>query len=107
MNQSQYLRDLAQRYRDAATSLEEAADILENTVEEPTVTVKRRKIYNGHKTRIEEIKDLIREHGPLTLKEVIGFGIPRGTASTQMTEKTGFVKVGDDRWDVPAEPIEE
>ena len=107
MNQSHYLRDLAQRYRDAATSLEEAADILDNTVEEPTVVVKRRKVYNGHKTRIEEIKDLIREHGPLTLKEVIGFGIPRGTASTQMTEKTGFVKVGEDRWGLPEEPLKD
>lgn len=53
-------------------------------------------------TRIQQLQDWLRQHGPLRRKDVISrCGIPQGTVGVILREDNGFKKNRDDEWYVP------
>lgn len=48
-------------------------------------------------TRLEQLTNLLKD-GPLAFNEIVEAGIPRGTASSLMTNDNGFTKDSVGRW---------
>jgi hypothetical protein len=99
----QQLRELAQRYIEAAKKLQDAADILDgNTsitlaVGHPTPPTPR--IEGG---RLGQLREFLRANGPLTRKEILEqTSIPSGTLGMILKKENGFAQDAQGLWLVP------
>ena len=89
------LRDEAQHFEEAAKKLREVANILDspgnNGTPQTAVII--------HGTRLEQISDFLRHHGPSSRQEVMqGLSdIPRGTIAALLNSKH-FERTGEGLW---------
>lgn len=116
------LRQQAREYRKRADNLERMAELAEQfpdhdftSLLDSEATEKPPKVKPNGKgrkrptksSRIEQVKRVLREHGPLTRSEISKqHNIPMGTLSMILkTDSTEFVKIGE-RWGLPEHAAE-
>ena|SRR5437868_2339352 len=96
------LRQLANRYKEAAKKLLEAADVLEG-MESANGSINRPRRTG---TRYEQLVNFLRNHGPSFRKEILArSGLPQGTLSAMLTRKN-FDQDGEGRWKPKSETDE-
>lgn len=92
--QSLGLRERATELMKAARKLNEAADILEGMSlpnSEPIQSSRNGNRKRGKKTRKQQLKEFLLEHGPATWSDLLKqTGIPRGTLATLVGDKEIF-----------------
>ncbi|MCM2280465.1 MAG: hypothetical protein NDI61_01310 [Bdellovibrionaceae bacterium] len=105
---------LAEKLRAEATKLSKAADLLfkaaavldgnasaETNFKAETAETQPQLPIETKGTREDQVRELLTKQGPLRAIDVIRAGIPRGTATTILSEKKGFRKTEDGRWFYP------
>lgn len=104
INEVEKLRSLANQHREAARALDKAADVIEQmggtlNGERVSQPVQPKKRHVSNKIRREQMRELVRKHGPMKRREFVDHGIPNGTAGYLLSEEgTDFVKVAGSRW---------
>lgn len=71
-----------------------------------TVVVAARPVQqgNGSRTRIQQLRDFLLQHGPAKRAEIIaGAGMPKGTIAS-LLNREDFVRRSDGKWQVDVEP---
>ena len=104
INEVEKLRGLAKQHREAATALDQAADVIEqmgSTLNGDPIfesaAPKRRRI--SRKSKVDEMKKLVILNGPMKRKEFFDHGIANSTVQFVLSDpENGFFKTDDKRW---------
>lgn len=98
---SDNLRQQAQRYREAAKKLEEAAEIIDGSTVSSASNVPHNGSY-GRSERRQQLASLIKEKGPMKRKDIIKAlpqDFPKGTLAYLLNQKQYF-KSRYHKWDL-------
>lgn len=97
---SKGLRELAERYSEAAKKLLDAADILDGGPMGNGDGRGSQHESGGKKTRLDELRAFLKKNGPSSRKEILAkTGVPSGTIG-MLLKPPMFKKDSEGKWDI-------